>query len=59
MSALYVTSVVATYMRLLSTELVLNDVGLFDKIEWVGIIRAKTDKGLYPMSDKIVGVAAV
>ena len=58
-SALYVTSVVATYMRLLSTELVLNEIELVDKIEWVGIIGAKNDEGLYPMSAKIVGVAAV
>lgn len=58
-SALYVTSVVATYMRLLSTELVLNKIELVDKIEWVGIIGAKTNEGLYQMSAKIVGVAAV
>jgi hypothetical protein len=56
--ALYVTSVVATYMRLLSTELVLNKIGIVGKIEWVGILGAKNN-GLYPMSPKIVGVAAV
>jgi hypothetical protein len=35
----YVTSVVATYMRLLSTELLLNKVGLFDRIAWTGKIQ--------------------
>ena len=35
----YVTSIVATYMRLLSTELLLNQVGLFDRITWTGKIE--------------------
>jgi hypothetical protein len=56
--ALYVTSVVATYMRLLSTELVLNEIKIVGKIEWVGILGAKNN-GLYPMRASIVGVAAV
>jgi hypothetical protein len=45
----YVTSVVATYMRLLSTELLLNKVGLFDRITWTGKIQRDSAGPKSPM----------
>ena len=46
----YVTSIVATYMRLLSTEILLNKVGLFNKIAWTGTTELDTtSNGLYKL----------
>ena len=45
----YVTSIVATYMRLLSTEILLNKVGLVDKITWTGTTELDTSNGLYKL----------
>jgi hypothetical protein len=44
----YVTSIVATYMRLLSTEILLNKVGLVDKIAWTGTTELG-ENGLYEL----------
>ena len=52
--AVYITSIAATYMRLLSTELLLNKLGLVDRITWTcttmpDLDEKKNPTGLYKL----------
>lgn len=52
--SVYITCIVATYMRLLSTEIMLGKVGLVDRITWTCIIERDVDEkksptGLYKL----------
>lgn len=46
--AVYIASIAATYMRLLSTELLLNKVDLVDRITWTGTTKPDLDADMKP-----------
>jgi hypothetical protein len=46
--AVYIASIAATYMRLLSTELLLNKLGLVDRITWTCTTKPDLDADMKP-----------